>query len=68
MLFGFQKIIGSILVVVGGVKDAGNASQLDAHMVYKALPHRLVANGAIACNSTTTTITDKDYLTILLQI
>ena len=62
-----DQIIFRIVVMVGGVEDAGDASQLDAYMVNKALPHRLTANSAIARNRTSLTMIQEGNLSILLE-
>ena len=51
-----------------GIENAGDATQLDLDMIYKALPHRLITNGTIAGNGFAATVADKDYLAIFLQI
>ena len=53
--------------MVGLVEDAGDALHLYLDMVNKTLPHRLIADGTITCNSSAATITDKDYLAILVS-
>ena len=63
----YQIIIG-VIVVVSGVEDAGYASHLNFYMINKALPHRLITDGAIAGNSATPTVAHKDNLAIFLQI
>ena len=50
------------------MEDTGDALHLYLNMVNKTLPHRLIADSSIARDSTTTAITDKDYLAIFLQI
>ena len=50
------------------MEDAGDATHLDAYVVAKTLPHRLIANSTVTRYGTATAVADKDYLTILLQV
>ena len=65
MLFGFQKIIWSILVVVGLGEQATNAIEL------QTVPHggknRLLLQSTIARNDAATLVIDELNLAILLH-
>ena len=56
------------MIVVGLVEDAGDAFHLYLHMVEEALPHRLAADGAVACDGPAAAVADKDDAAVLLQI